>query len=74
MKNLKAYFVTSDNEEVYELSASKKNKLDKLHPRWEEFDCEKNYEELGEVYKFVKENGKLVGHPSFKNVFVGLIE
>ena len=39
MENKKAYFVTSDADEVYE---------------------------------FFKKHGKLVGHPRFNNVFIGL--
>lgn len=69
----KAYFVTSDTEELYELSSSKIKQLEKLHPKWRKFCCEKNYEELNEVYEFFKKHGKLLGHPKFNNVFVGLI-
>lgn len=72
MENKKAYFVTSDAEELYELSSSKRKQLDKRFPKWTEFDCEKNYDELNEVYEFFKKHGKLVGHPRFNNVFIGL--
>jgi len=72
MENKKAYFVTSDTEELYELSSSKRKQLDKRFPKWVEFNCEKNYDELNEVYEFFKKYGKLVGHPQFNNVFVGL--
>ena len=68
----KTYFVTSDTEELYELSSSKRKQLEKLYPKWNEFDCEKNYEELNGVYEFFKNHGKLLGHPKFNNVFVGL--
>lgn len=69
----KAYFVTSDTEELYELSSSKIKQLEKLHHKWRKFCCEKNYEELNGVYEFFKKHGKLLGHPKFNNVFVGLI-
>lgn len=72
MENKKAYFVTSDTEELYELSFRNRKKLDKLFPKWREFDCDKNYNELNQVYEFFKKNGKLLGHPKFNNVFVGL--
>jgi hypothetical protein len=72
MENKKAYFVTSDGEELYELSSNKRKQLEKLYPEWTEFDCEKNYDELNEVYEFFKNHGKLLGHPKFNNVFVGL--
>jgi hypothetical protein len=68
----KAYFVTSDTEELYELSSSKRKQLEKLYPKWNQLDCEKNYDELNEVYEFFKKHGKLLGHPKFNNVFVGL--
>jgi hypothetical protein len=68
----KAYFVNAETEELYELSLSKRRKLEKLHPKWGEFDCEKNYAQLNEVYEFFKKHGKLLAHPQFKNVFVGL--
>lgn len=69
----KAYFVTSDTEQLYELSLSKRRKLEKLYPKWRLFDYDKNYEELNEVYNFFKKHGKLLGHPKFNNIFVGLI-
>lgn len=74
MRNTKSYFVTSDREELYELSSGKTKQLEKKHPNWVDFDCEKNLEELCEVYEFFKEHGKLLGHPQFKNIFVGLTE
>jgi hypothetical protein len=67
----KAYFVNSETEELYELSSSKIRQLEKLHPKWGEFDCEKNYAQLNEVYEFFKKHGKLLGHPGFNNIFVG---
>jgi hypothetical protein len=73
MENKKAYFVISDTEELYELSSSKRKQLDKLFPKWNELNCEKNYDELNKVYDFFKKHGKLLGHPKFNNVFVGLI-
>jgi hypothetical protein len=72
VENKKAYFVTSDTEELYELSLSKRKQLEKLYPNWVKFNCDKNYDELNEVYEFFKKNGKLLGHPKFNNVFVGL--
>jgi hypothetical protein len=72
MENKKAYFVTSDTEELYELSLSKRKQLEKRFPKWTEFDCEKNYNELNEVYNFFRKHGKLLAHPKFNNVFVGL--
>lgn len=71
-KNRKAYFVTSDKEEVYELSISKTKQLHKLFPNWNELDCENNYEELAKVYEFFQTHGKLIACPKFNNVFVGL--
>jgi hypothetical protein len=68
----KAYFVTSDTEELYELSSSKRRQLEKLYPKWRELDCDNDYNELNEVYEFFKKNGKLLGHPKYNNVFVGL--
>jgi hypothetical protein len=72
MENKKAYFVTSDTEELYELSQIKRKQLEKLYPNWTKFDCDNNYDELNEVYDFFKNNGKLIAHPKFNNVFVGL--
>ena len=72
MENKKAYFVTSDAEELYELSSSKRKQLEKLFPNWQTFDCDRNYEELNKVYEFFKEHGKLLAHPKFNNIFVGL--
>jgi len=72
MENKKAYFVTSDTEELYELSLSKRKQLEKLYPNWRELNCDNNYDELNEVYNFFKKNGKLLAHPKFNNVFVGL--
>jgi hypothetical protein len=72
MENKKSYFVTSDKEEVYELSTSKTKQLEKKHPNWTKYQNYDNFEELKEVYDFFKTNGKLIAHPKFLNVFVGL--
>ena len=74
MKNQKAYFVVSDSEQLYELSASKKKQLEKKHPNWNRYTGDRNYEELQEVFTFFKKNGKLVGHVQYNNVFVGLLD
>ena len=72
MENKKAYFVTSDLEEVYELSAKNRNRLEKKFPEWNQLNSSDNYEELNLVYDFFKKYGKLVAAPIFTNVFVGL--
>lgn len=72
MENKKAYFVTSDLEEVYELSATNRNRLEKKFPEWNKLHSGDNYEKLNLVYDFFKEHGKLVADPRFSNVFVGL--
>lgn len=74
METKKAYFVNNDTEELFELSPSKRKQLDKLFPNWTLFNCENNYDDVHSVYDFFKQHGKLVGHPQFKNVFVGLLE
>ena len=68
----KAYFVNSEADELYELSSRERRKLEKLYPKWLEMDCEKNYQELNEVYDFFKKHGKLLANPLFNNIFVGL--
>lgn len=72
MKHTKAYFLENEQEELYELSASKRKRLEKQFPNWHAFNCEDNYEELNKVYEFFKEHGKLVGHGELSNLFVGL--
>lgn len=74
MNNTKSYFVNNETNEVYELSISKTKQLNKLYPKWTDFNCEDNYLDLSNVYEFFKHNGKLLAHPHFKNVFIGLIE
>jgi len=73
MIDTKAYFLTNDTEELYEISASKRKKLEKQYPNWAKFDCDKNFEELNKVYEFFKTHGNLIAHPKFNNLFVGLI-
>lgn len=72
MENKKAYFVDNETYELYELSASKRKKLEKSHPQWTRYDLDKNTKELEEVYVFFKQHGRLLAHPKFRNVFVGL--
>lgn len=74
MNNTKSYFVNNETNEVYELSISKTKQLNKLYPKWTAFNCEDNYLDLSNVYEFFKQNGKLLAHPHFENVFIGLIE
>ena len=72
MGKTKAYFLEAEQEELYELSASKRKKLEQLFPNWNSFNCNKNYEELNKVYEFFRKHGKLVGHGKFENLFVGV--
>jgi hypothetical protein len=72
MENKKAYFVDNETYDLYELSASKRKKLENKHPEWFNYDCEKNTKALNEVEEFFKKNGKLLAHQSWRNVFVGL--
>ena len=69
---MKAYFVDNDLETLYELSESKRKKLELKHPNWIDYDCEDNYDELNYVVEFFKSNGKLIASPKNKNIFVGL--
>lgn len=73
MEKKKAYFVDNEQTTLFELSASKRKQLEKLHPDWESYNCDDNYHSLQEVYDFFKKHGKLLAHPSFKNIFVGLV-
>lgn len=72
MENKKAYFVDNNTDYVYELSASKRKQLEKKHPNWYDYSCEKNYEELNDVFDYFKSHGKLVSCPRWRNAFVGL--
>lgn len=74
MKNQSAYFVDADQESVWVLSFSKRKQLEKKHPKWSGYNCEKNYEDLNEVYEFFKAHGKLVAGLVDSNLFVGLTE
>jgi len=68
----KAYFVDNETYELYELSASKRKQLEKKHPNWARYDCEKNTKDLNDVFEFFQTHGKLLAHQSWRNVFVGL--
>ena len=72
MENKKAYFVDNETYDLYELSASKRKQLEKKHPEWFNYDCERKTKALNEVEEFFKKNGKLLAHQSWRNVFVGL--
>jgi len=72
MNTLKAYFVDNETYEIYELSASKRKQLEKKHPDWLYYDCEKNTKDLAEVKAFFQTHGKLLARQVWKNVFVGL--
>jgi hypothetical protein len=72
MENKKSYFVNTETEELYELSAQKTKQLEKTHPEWVKYSHDRDFDELNYVYQFFKTNGKLLAHPKFKNVFVGL--
>jgi hypothetical protein len=72
MENKKAYFVDNETYELYELSASKRKQLEKKHPKWVYYDCERNTNDLNEVLEFFRAHGKLLAHQSWRNVFVGL--
>ena len=72
MENKKAYFVDNETYAVYELSTSKRKQLEKKHPNWILYDCEKNTDELKDVENYFKTNGKLIAHYRWKNIFVGL--
>jgi hypothetical protein len=70
--NRKAYFVDNEISIILELSINKRKQLEKKHPNWVNYDCEKNYEQLKEVYTYFKKYGKVIASPTFYNVFVGL--
>jgi hypothetical protein len=70
--NRKAYFVDNETYELYELSVSKRKKLEKNHPNWLQYDCVKNKKDLEEVFSYFKNHGKFLAHSKFQNVFVGL--
>jgi len=72
MMDKKAYFVDNETYDLYELSTSKRKQLEKNHPEWFNYNCEKNAEALTEVEDFFKKNGKLLARQLWKNVFVGL--
>lgn len=72
MEDKKAYFVDNETYELYELSTSKRKQLEKKHPNWVHYDCDKNTDDLKDVEYFFKRNGKLLAHQSWRNVFVGL--
>jgi hypothetical protein len=69
---MKAYFVDNELENVYELSASKRKKLEQKHPEWYSYNCELDEKQFNEVFEFFKKNGKLVASRALSNVFVGL--
>jgi len=72
MEKKKAYFVNTQPESVYELSFTKRRRLEKQHPYWQQYNVGDNPEELQEVYEFFKKNGKLLGDDKTLNLFVGL--
>jgi hypothetical protein len=72
MENKKAYFVDNETYDLYELSASKRKQLEKKHPHWFNYDCDNDTDNLNSVFDFFKNNGKLLAHQSWRNVFVGL--
>jgi phage-related protein len=72
MENKKAYFMDNATHDLYELSASKRKQLEKNHPKWFNYDLDRNNKELSDVEEFFKKNGKLLTRQSWRNVFVGL--
>ena len=69
---MKAYFVNTETDEVYELPDKHRKQLESIYPNWVLFDDEKNPGELQCVLCFFQTKGKLVAHSRLRNVFVGL--
>jgi hypothetical protein len=72
MIHKKAYFLDNETCFLYELSPREKKRLEKKHPKWVSYDCEKNKADLDEVFNFFKTNGKVLAFPYLQNIFVGL--
>jgi len=72
MTTQEAYFVDTERELLYKLSKSKRKQLEKIHPNWNQYSCDRNEEDLKFVEEFFVEHGELIGSPKFKNLFVGL--
>lgn len=67
----KGYFVDVETSELFELSARQRKQLEKKHPNWTEYNCDKHYEQLNEVASFFRNNGTQLACPKFHNLFVG---
>lgn len=73
MGNNKAYFVDNETEDIYEISASKRIQLERLHPNWSEYVSDRNPNDLIAVYRFFIVNGKLIANKKSRNIFIGLL-
>ena len=73
MKAKKAYFVDAETEDLFELSAYKRTKLEEIYPNWMDMNCENHPSEMNGIYTFFINHGVLIGSKKNRNIFVGLI-
>lgn len=71
MQDGNAYFVNTEADEIYVLSAYRRKVLEKYHPNWYRLNPERDYVELPYVLAFFKTHGKLISTPKMKNGYIG---